>query len=62
MTALALKKNILNILETRLYVIHFRFVRAGILQSSVRPQQSTTDKRRWAIMQRRNCTAECRQT
>ncbi len=35
-------------------------VRDEILQSSVRQQQSTTDRRRWVTMQHRSFTAACR--
>ena len=55
-----LRRNTLSILATRSYVIRCRFVRDEIWLSSVRRQRSITDRRRWAIMRHRNCTAECR--
>ena len=52
------KRNILNSWEIELYATPFRFARDEILPLLLRPQRSTTDRKRWDIMQHRNCTIE----
>lgn len=55
-TAWDWKKNTSNISEIKWYAIRFRFVRGEILQSFVSRQPSISVRKRWVIMQRKNCT------
>ncbi len=62
MTVSACMRNIQSILEIRLYAILCLSVRDVIWLLSLNLRQLTTDRRRWDIMQRKNCTNVFRQT